>query len=117
MYCYTHNRDKTDLPPTFDSWLDPTRTAILCIDMHRGHLQEEATCPAPRAIKKIEVHNIFHRQARELNIPIIMVQHWQRHGGIDDVAARKRTRKANWRYLYELYMPPNPLMDHHSWEG
>lgn len=117
MYCYTNNRDKTTLPANFDSWLDPDRTAVLCIDMHRGHLELESTCPAPRAIDKIEVHNLFHRQVRELEIPVIMVQHWQRYGGIDDVASRKSTAKANWRWLYELYMPPNKLMDQHSWEG
>lgn len=117
MYCYTHNRDQTFLPSSFDPWLDPDRTAVLCIDMHRGHLELESTCPAPRAIAKIDRHNAFHRHVRALGIPLIMVQHWQRHGGIDDVASRKKTGKANWRYLYELYLPPNPLMDQHSWEG
>ena len=43
--------------------------------------------------------------------PVIMVQHWQRYGGIDDIASRKRTGKANWRWLYEMYLPPNPAMD------
>ncbi|MBW4519330.1 MAG: cysteine hydrolase [Scytolyngbya sp. HA4215-MV1] len=117
MYCYTHNRDKTPLPSIFDPWFEPERTAVLCIDMHRGHLEEECTCPAPRAIEKIEIHNTFHRQVRALGIPVVMVQHWQRHGGIDDIASRKRTKGANWRYVYELYMSPNPLMDQHSWEG
>lgn len=117
MYCYTYNRDQTPLTPAFDSWLNPERTAVLCIDMHRGHLELESTCPAPRAIAKIEAHNAFHRRVRALNIPLIMVQHWQRYGGIDDIASRKKTGKANWRYLYELYLPPNPLMDQHSWEG
>lgn len=117
MYCYTHNRDRTVLPPTFDSWLDPERTAVVCIDMHRGHLELDATCPAPRAIAKIGAHDVFHREARTLGIPVIMVQHWQRHGGIDDIAAKKRTGRANWRCLYELYLPYNPRMDQHSWEG
>lgn len=117
MYCYTHNRDRTVLPPIFDAWLAPDRTAVVCIDMHRGHLQMDGTCPAPRAIAKIEAHNIFHQQARALGIPIIMVQHTQRQGGIDDINARKSTRRANWRYLYELYLPYNQLMDEHSWEG
>jgi nicotinamidase-related amidase len=40
-----------------------------------------------------------------------------KYGGIDDVASRKRAAKANWRWLYELYLPPNPSMDQHSWEG
>jgi nicotinamidase-related amidase len=117
MYAYTHNRDKKLLPAEFDSWLNPEVTAVVCIDMHRGHLEPDATCPAPRAIEKIEVHNIFHRHARILGIPVIMVQHWQRYGGIDDIASRKRNRRANWRWLYELYLPVNPKMDQHSWEG
>lgn len=117
LCCYTHDRDRTVLPAAFDSWLDPERTAVVAIDMHRGHLQLDATCPAPRAIDKINAHNEFHRHARALGIPVIMVQHWQRHGGIDDIAAKKRTARANWRCLYELYLPYNPLMDEHSWEG
>ena len=117
MYCYTHNREKTPLSSLFDSWFDLDRTAVLCIDMHRGHLEEECTCPAPRAIEKIEIHNTFLRQVRALGMPVIMVQHWQRHGGIDDIASHKRTKGANWRYVYQLYLPPNPLMDEHSWEG
>jgi len=117
MYCYAHNRDKTILPPMFDAWLDPDHTAVVCIDMHRGHLEMDETCPAPRAIAKIEAHNVFHRYACALDIPIIMVQHWQHYGGIDDINAKKQTRRANWRYLYELYLPYNPRMDEHSWEG
>ena len=29
----------------------------------------------------------------------------------------KRNRRENWRTIYELYLPANPLMDEHSWEG
>src|SRR5918992_794383 len=59
----------------------------------------------------------FHRHARELGIPIVHVQHWQRYGGIDDARSRQWNRGANWRVLYELYLPPNDLMLEHSWEG
>jgi biuret amidohydrolase len=87
--------------------------------MHRGHLgtEPDVTCPAPRARAVIDAHNEFHKACLDAGIPVIMCQHWQRHGGIDDVASRKRTAKANWRWLYELYLPPNPSMDQHSWEG
>jgi biuret amidohydrolase len=46
-----------------------------------------------------------------------MVQHWQRHGGADDLTARDLDGGANWRHIYALYWPPTPLMDEHSWEG
>jgi nicotinamidase-related amidase len=121
MYCYLEDRDRAVLPGTedFDRWLDPQRTAVACIDMHRGHVgdDEELTLPAPRARARIPAHNAFHRACREIGVPIIHVQHWQRHGGIDDLNSRHHNRKANWRVLYELYLPPNSLMDEHSWEG
>jgi nicotinamidase-related amidase len=119
IVCYLENRNAKRVPDTMDSWFDPERTAVICIDMHRGHLgtESDVTCPAPRARDAIEAHNKLHKAARDLGIPVIMVQHWQRHGGIDDIASRKRTRKATWRWLYEMYLPPNPAMDQHSWEG
>ena len=118
MYCYLENRERKQVPSRMDAWLDPDRTALVCIDMHRGHLgtEPDVTCPAPRARTVIGAHNKFHKACREVNIPVIMCQHWQRYGGIDDVASRKRAAKANWRWLYELYLPPNPSMDQHSWE-
>ena len=84
MYCYLSNRDPKVLPETdeLDDWLDPDRTAVVCIDMHRGHIgpEEELTCPAPRACEKIPAHNMFHELCRDIGMPIIHVQHWQRYG-------------------------------------
>lgn len=121
MYCYLENREKKVLPSSeaFERWLDPDRTAIACVDMHRGHVgpDEELTLPAPRARAKIPAHNMFHALARDIGIPIVHVQHWQRFGGIDDANSKAWNRGANWRVLYELYLPPNPLMLEHSWEG
>jgi biuret amidohydrolase len=121
MYCYLEDREKRTLPDTevFDRWLDPDRTAIACIDMHRGHVGDDAelTLDTPRARARIPAHNIFHRNAREIGVPIIHVQHWQRHGGIDDARSKAVNQGANWRHLYDLYLPPNPLMLEHSWEG
>jgi nicotinamidase-related amidase len=121
MYCYLEDRDRRAIPsnPAFESWLDPDRTAIACIDMHRGHVgpEEELTCPAPRARLKIPAHNLFHSLAREIGVPVIHVQHWQRYGGIDDAFSKSLDGGANWRVLYELYLPPNELMVQHSWEG
>ena len=121
MYCYLENRERRVLPSNeaFERWLDPDRTAIACIDMHRGHVgpDEELTLPAPRARAKIPAHNLFHALARDIGIPVIHVQHWQRYGGIDDANSKAWNKGANWRVLYELYLPPNALMLEHSWEG
>lgn len=126
MYCYIENRDKLILPSgvpdyanAFDDWFDPDKTAVVEIDMHRGHIgpDEKLTLPAPRAKARIAAHNRLHRECRELGIPIIHVQHWQRYGGIDDLNSRRHNRMANWRVLYYLYIEDNELMDEHSWEG
>ena len=118
---YFEGHEKKMLPPheEYEKWLDPDSTAIVCIDMHRGHVgpEDDVTCPAPRARAKIPAHDLFHKHCRDLGIPVIMVQHWQRYGGIDDINPKKPNRKANWRVLCETNWPPNPLMDEHSWEG
>jgi nicotinamidase-related amidase len=95
LFCYLEDRDAKRVPDTMDSWFDPDRTAIVCIDMHRGHLgtEPDVTCPAPRARDAIGAHDKLHRAARDLGIPVIMVQHRQRHGGIDDI----RSRQAYWQ--------------------
>ena len=118
MYCYLNGKERTTLPDMFDSWLDPARTAVLCIDMHRGHCGDDpdATCPAPIARERIPQHDEFHRACRALGIPIIMVQHWQRYGGIDDVASKRTPGGATWRFIYDLMSPGNYAKEH-SWEG
>jgi nicotinamidase-related amidase len=121
MYCYLPDGERKALPSTdaLEKWMEPEHTAVVCIDMHRGHIgpEQQLPCPAPRARETIEDHNRFHAAARELGIPVIMVQHWQRHGGIDDAHSRHRNRGANWRILYDLFMPPNPLVEELNWEG
>lgn len=122
MYYYYEGREKRALPSNeaLEKWLDPADTAVVSIDMHRGHIgpeDEGLTCPAPRAREAISAHNAFHAHCRELGIPVIIVQNWQRHGGIDGVNSKHHNRGENWRVLYELNGPPNPLMDEHSWEG
>ena len=101
----------------FESWLDPAHTAVLEIDMHRGHVGEDdrLTLAVPRAKERAPAHNRFQAECRSVGIPIIHVQHWQRHGGIDDLNNRKHNRMANWRVLYYLYVDDNEMMDEHSW--
>jgi len=121
MYCYLENRNRKVLPetPAFEKWLDPAHTAVICIDMHRGHVgpDDELTLDTPRARARIPHHDAFHAACREIGIPVVMVQHWQRHGGVDDLNAVDLDGGANWRHLYQLYWPPTPLMEEHSWEG
>lgn len=125
MYCYLENREKRVLPSgvadyenAFEDWLDPSDTAVVSIDMHRGHVGgSETTLPAPRARARIPAHNRLHQACRDIGIPIVHVQHWQRYGGVDDLNSLKHNRMANWRVLYYLYLEDNKLMDEHSWEG
>jgi biuret amidohydrolase len=121
MYCYLPDGSRKVLPPdpAFDLWMEPEKSAVVCIDMHRGHVgpEEQLPCPAPRARDRIPAHNRFHAAARDIDVPIIHVQHWQRHGGIDDLTSKARNSRANWRVLYQLYLPENPLTDELNWEG
>jgi nicotinamidase-related amidase len=107
MYCYLYNRDKTSLTDKFDTWLDPLSTAVVCIDMHLGHTGSEHDTPVPSqmARDRIPDHNKFHRAARELGIPIIMVQNTQRANGIDCVNSKSAPGGGTWRYTFELMMP------------
>jgi biuret amidohydrolase len=109
MYCYLYNRDKTDLAAKFDPWLDPANTAVVCIDMHLGHTGADLDTPVPSqmARDRIPQHNEFHQAARDLNIPVIMVQNTQRANGIDDVNSKSPNTVggSTWRYTFELMMP------------
>lgn len=56
--------------------LDPTKTAVVCIDFHRGHLDPEvATVPLPadRAARVIRDSAPFLRALRERNVPVVQV--------------------------------------------
>jgi len=121
MNCRLPDGSWKELPAeeVFDLWLDPEHTAVVSIDMHRGHVgpEPELPCPAPRARDRIAAHNVFHSAARELQVPVIHVQHWQRHGGIDDLNSKAHNRRANWRVLYPLFLPENQLTDELNWEG
>jgi nicotinamidase-related amidase len=60
----------------FKMRLDPTKTAAVCVDFHRGHLDPEvATCPLPadRAARVIRDSAPFLRELRKRNIPIVQV--------------------------------------------
>lgn len=121
MYCYAPDGEsKVALPAEdFDSWLDPEVTAVACVDMHRSHVgdDENMPLPAPRATNRVAAHNAFHAACRELGVPVIMVQHWQRHGGTDDLISKAVSGGVNWRPITRLHFDPNPGMDELGWEG
>jgi nicotinamidase-related amidase len=121
MYCYGPDGGEKLLPEdeVFDAWLDPERTAVACIDMHRSHVGQDPgmPLPAPRATERVAAHNAFHAAARELGVPIVMVQHWQRHGGTDDLRSAVVKDGVNWRHTARLFFDVTPDIDQLGWEG
>src|SRR5258708_28184518 len=100
-----------DTEKGFEDYLDPAKTAVVSIDMHRGHLDRspDCPCPAPRAREIVAPIDAFHDRVRALGIPIIHVRSILRRGGADDIngisAARRRT--------FPLYLGPSPNRDPH----
>ncbi|QBK04326.1 cysteine hydrolase [Hylemonella gracilis] len=99
----------------FLDYLDPASTAVLSIDMHRGHLEDspDCPCPAPRARDVVAPIDAFHRQARALGVPIVHVKSVLRAGGADDLAGIP----AAWRRTFPLHVGPIPNAAAHAIEG
>jgi biuret amidohydrolase len=99
----------------FDDYFDPSRTAVVSIDMHRSHLDDPVACPCPgpRGIEAIELTDHFQRQARAAGIPIIHVRTYLRRDGIDDA----RGARAAWRRILRWSGEASPLLDEHVVEG
>ncbi len=106
---------KRELPPGFEDYFDKAQTAVISIDMHEGHLAEgdDCPCPAPRAREVVEPINVFHRKARELNIPIIHVRSVLRKRGVDDVNGIPSA----WRSTFPLFAGQLQNADEHAIEG
>jgi nicotinamidase-related amidase len=122
MYCYAPDGERMTLPAdqVFDDWLDPDQTAIACVDMHRSHVGDDpdTPIPAPRATERVPAHNGFHAIARELGVRVIMVQHWQRFGGTDDIGSQAVQGGTNWRHLEKIFMNlDGENMNELGWEG
>lgn len=111
-YIYGKPQDTRDL---FEDYLDPTKTAVISIDMHRGHLNSspQCPCPAPRAREIVAPIDAFHDGARALRVPIIHVRSVLRRGGVDDFAGIS----AAWRRTFPLYVGEIPNSDAHAIEG
>jgi biuret amidohydrolase len=112
IHVYGEPRDVTS---GFDDYLDPARTAIVSIDMHRGHLDPspDCPCPAPRARDIVAPIDAFHDRARAMSVPIIHVRSVLRRSGVDDI----KGISAAWRRTFPLFVGAIPNSDAHAIEG
>jgi len=99
----------------FQDYLDPAGTAVISIDMHRGHLDDspDCPCPAPRARDVVAPIDAFHDQVRALGGRIVHVKSVLRPGGADDLAGIP----AAWRRTFPLHVGPIPNAHAHALEG
>jgi nicotinamidase-related amidase len=104
-----------DVGVEFADHLDPRRSAIVSIDMHRGHLDDspDCPCPAPRARDLVAPIDAFHAAARALGVPIIHVRSVLRRSGVDDIAGIPSA----WRRTFPLHVGAIPNSDAHAIEG
>lgn len=104
-----------DTGKDFEDYLDPAKTVVVSIDMHRGHLDlsPDCPCPAPRARDVVAPIDAFHVQARTLGVPIVHVRSVLRRGGADDI----KGISSAWRRTFPLHVGPIPNSDAHAIEG
>jgi nicotinamidase-related amidase len=114
MRIYVYGKPQ-DTREAFEDYLNPSKTAIVSIDMHRGHLDDspECPCPAPRARDIVKPIDAFHDNARAFGIPIIHVRSVLRRGGEDDV----RGISSAWRRTFPLHVGDIPNSAAHAIEG
>lgn len=113
-YLYGEIRPLPETEP-YKKYFDPAETAVVCIDMHKGHLSESPACPcpAPRGRAMIEPINAFHDKARALGIQIIHVKSSVRKSGADDINGIPSA----WRLGFSEYVGGIPNIDDHAIEG
>ncbi|UUX94422.1 cysteine hydrolase family protein [Aquabacterium sp. J223] len=114
MKIWVHGVER-ELPAGFDDYLDPARTAVLSIDMHRGHLDDspDCPCPAPRAREIVAPIDAFHRQVRALGVRIVHVKSVLRPDGSDDL----KGIPAAWRRTFPLHVGDIPNHAAHALAG
>ncbi len=114
IFVYGEQRPLPD-DPSFESFLDPARTAVVSIDMHEGHLNEDADCPcpAPRARDIVEPIDRFHDACRARGLPVIHVRTVLRASGRDDI----KGGVSAWRLVFPLYVGEIPGADQHAIQG
>jgi nicotinamidase-related amidase len=115
MKVWVYDQPREVAQATFADYLDPATTAVISIDMHRGHLEDSADCPcpAPRARDVVAPIDAFHRAVRALGMPVVHVKSVLRPGGEDDLQGIP----AAWRRTFPLHVGPIPNADAHAIEG
>eukprot|EP01035_Chromulina_nebulosa_P041150 gene41150-55639_t len=114
MKIYVYGKPQ-DTGREFEDYLDPAKTAVVSIDMHRGHLDTspDCPCPAPRARDAVAPIDRFHARARALGVPIIHVRSVLRRNGVDDIHGISSA----WRRTFPRHVGSIPNSDAHAIEG
>lgn len=114
MQTYVYGELK-DVASTFDDYLDRTKTAVVSIDMHRGHLENspECPCPGPRARDIVKPIDAFHERVRALGVKLVHVRTVLRPNSIDDANGNR----AAWRRTMPLYLGDIANADAHAIQG
>ncbi len=120
MYAYFNsikkNIDEFKNADTFyDYFLQKDKTAVITIDMHKGHLDvadPNCPCPSERGNQIVEPINKFTAQVRKLGIPVINVRSILRKGMADEKAF-----PSAWRLLFPVSVGEIPNIDQHAIEG
>jgi nicotinamidase-related amidase len=115
MRAYVYEKPRELDAAQFADYLDPATTAVISIDMHRGHLDPDPACPcpAPRARDLIVPLDKFHDEARSLSVRIVHVKSVLRAGGEDDTGGIP----AAWRRTFPLHIGEIPGAPEHALEG
>lgn len=115
MQAYVYEKLREVDETEFADYLDPGKTAVISIDMHRGHLDEspDCPCPAPRARDLVAPLDAFHDKVRALGVRLVHVRATVRPNGEDDLNGIP----AAWRRTFPLHVGPIPNSAGHAIEG
>lgn len=102
MKIWVYDQPREVARETFADYLDPATTAVISIDMHRGHLEDspDCPCPAPRARDVVAPIDAFHRQVRALGMPVVHVKSVLRPGA---------------KTISRAFPPPGAAPFHNTW--
>jgi nicotinamidase-related amidase len=115
MQAYVYEQLRELDETQFADYLDPAKTAVVSIDMHRGHLDEspDCPCPAPRARDLVAPLDAFHDRVRAAGVRLVHVRATVRPNGEDDLHGIP----AAWRRTFPLHVGPIPNSADHAIEG
>lgn len=113
-YIY-EKRQPLDVEAGYEPYFDAAHSAIVCIDMHEGHLSEspDCPCPAPRGRRLVGPIDTFHERARSLGVRVIHVKSTLRKSGVDDV----KGIPSAWRLGFPQYVGEIKNVEQHAIEG